>query len=99
MIGGMPRYWLPHALVQVLKKKKETGTGAYLEETRELRNQKQIFGYECKRALSLQDGSSLSTSDKVGVFGNLAHVWCGVEPGSASSSPIRVSRTTAAVPM
>lgn len=81
IIGGAPRYWLPHALVQQLKKKKETGTGAYLEETRELRNDKKIFGYEAKRVLSLPDGSSLSEDDKVGVFGNLNHVWCGIEPG------------------
>jgi HK97 family phage major capsid protein len=83
LIGDAPRYWLPHSLVQQLKKKKETGTGAYLDEAKELRNQKQIFGYEAKRVLSLPDGISpvLATDDKVAIFGNLKHVWCGTEPG------------------
>ncbi len=31
--------------------------------------------------LSLPDGSALSANDKVGIFGNLGHVWCGTEPG------------------
>lgn len=80
IITGAPQYWLPHALVQVLKGKKD-GTGRYLDEARELRNDKTIFGYGRQRVLSLPDGTALSASDKVGVFGNLAHVWCGVEPG------------------
>lgn len=80
IIGGAPRYWLPHALVQQLKKKKD-GMNNYLDEAKELRNGKQVFGYEAKRVLSLPDGTSLAAADKVAVFGNLAHVWCGYEPG------------------
>lgn len=80
IITGAPQYWLPHSLVQKLKAQKD-GTGNYLDESRELRNQKQIFGYGAQRTLSLQDGSSLSAADKVAVFGNLKHVWCGTEPG------------------
>ena len=80
IITGAPQYWLPHALKQVLKGKKD-GTGRYLDETRELRNENKIFGHGCQRVLSLPDGSSLASTDKVAVFGNLAHVWCGVEPG------------------
>lgn len=80
IIGGAPQYWLPHKLVQVLKGKKD-GMGQYLEECRELRNNRKIFGYNTQRVLSLPDGSSLAAADKVGVFGNLGHVWCGVEAG------------------
>jgi HK97 family phage major capsid protein len=80
IIGGAPRYWLPHALVQQLKKKKD-GMNNYTDEARELRNSKQVFGYEAKRVLSLPDGTSIAAADKVAVFGNLAHVWCGYEPG------------------
>lgn len=80
IITGAPQYWLPHAMVQKLKAQKN-GTGEYLDESRELRNQKNIFGYGAQRTLSLQDGSTLSALDKVAVFGNLKHVWCGTEPG------------------
>jgi HK97 family phage major capsid protein len=81
LIDGAPQYFLPHAFVQALKKKKEVGTGAYLDEAKELRSQKQIFGYGVQRTLSLPDGTALSTGDKVGIFGNLKYVWCGYEPG------------------
>jgi hypothetical protein len=80
IIGGAPRYFLPHRFVQSLKKKKENGTGAYLDEAKELRNSKSIFGYGVSRVLSMPF-STLATNDKVAIFGNLAHVWCGVEPG------------------
>jgi HK97 family phage major capsid protein len=80
IITGAPQYWLPHSLVQKLKAQK-SGTGEYLDESRELRNQKQIFGYGAQRVYSMQDGSSLSAGNKVAVFGNLKHVWCGTEPG------------------
>ncbi len=82
IIGGAPQYFIPHALMQELKKKKDT-TGVYLDESRELRNQKKIFGYSAQRVLSLPDGISpaLALDDKVGIFGNLGHVWCGFEPG------------------
>lgn len=80
IITGAPQYWLPHALVQTLKGIKD-GTGRYMEEANELRNDKTIFGYNRQRVLSLPDGSSLAALDKVGIFGNLAHVWCGTEPG------------------
>ncbi len=82
IIGGAPQYWLPHALVQTLKGKKD-GVGAYLDEARELRNLKKIFGYNAQRVLSLPDGISpaLALNDKVAIFGNLQHVWCGVEGG------------------
>ena len=81
IITGVPQYVLPHALIQNLKKKKETGTGAYLDEAKELRNLKSIFGYRARRGLSLPNGTSLASGDKVGIFGNLQHVWCGVEAG------------------
>src|SRR5206468_402113 len=41
LIDGAPQYFLPHAMVQTFKKKKN-GIGDYLPETRELRNDKQI---------------------------------------------------------
>lgn len=80
IISGAPQYWLPHALVQALKAKKD-GNQVYLDEARDLRNGQKIFGYGAQRVLSLPDGTSLAQNDKVGVFGNLAHVWCGIEPG------------------
>lgn len=80
IIAGQPRYWIPHAMKQVLKGITD-GTGRYMDETRDLRNNSTIFGYGASRVLSLPDGTALSAADKVAVFGNLAHVWCGVEPG------------------
>lgn len=80
IITGAPQYWIPHAMKQTLKGIKD-GTGRYLDETRDLRNDSQIFGWGAQRVLSLPNGSSLAQNDKVAVFGNLAHVWCGVEPG------------------
>ncbi len=80
MLGGVTRYYLPHALKQALKKKKES-TGAYLEEARELRNQGKIFAYEACTTLSLPNGTSLAQDDKVAIFGNLSRVFCGIEPG------------------
>jgi HK97 family phage major capsid protein len=80
MLGGVTRYYLPHALRQELKKKKETGTGAYLDEARELRNQGKIFGYEACTTLSLPNGSGLAANDKVAILGNLARVFVGIEP-------------------
>jgi HK97 family phage major capsid protein len=80
IITGAPRYFIPHAMKQVLKGLKD-GTGRYLDETHDLRNNSQIFGWGVDRVLSLPDGTSLAQNDKVAVFGNLAHVWCGVEPG------------------
>ena len=52
-----------------------------MDESRELRNNSQIFGYGASRVLSLPDGTALTAADKVAVFGNLGHVWCGIEPG------------------
>ena len=83
LLGGAARFYLPHALRQQMKKAKETGTGAYLEEARELRNEGKIFGYEACTTLSLPNGTSpaLAADDKVAIFGNLARVFVGVEPG------------------
>jgi len=80
LVSGMARFWIPHALRVALMVKKETGTGAYLDEARELRNNRKIFGYEAKRALSLPAAGPFATGDKVAVFGDLSYVWCGVEP-------------------
>lgn len=80
MLGGAPRFYLPHHLRQELKKK-QNGTGDYLAETRELRNEAKIFGYEAVTTLSLPSGSGLATGNKVAIFGNLARVFCGVEGG------------------
>ena len=80
LITGTPRYFVPHAMKQTLKGAKD-GTGRFLDEAKDLRSNSEIFGYGCSRVLSLPDGSSLSAGDKVAVFGNLQHVWCGTEPG------------------
>lgn len=80
IVSGQARFWIPHKLRHQLRKKKD-GNSIYLDEARELRNQKKIFGYDAKRVLSMPDGSSLSTGDKVAIFGDLSYVWCGVEPG------------------
>jgi hypothetical protein len=80
IVTGSPQYWLAHALKQSLKKKKD-GIQNYTPEARELRSESKIFGYGAQRVLSLPDGTASSAADKVAVFGNLAFVWCGVEPG------------------
>ena len=82
MITGVARYWTPHRLENQLRKAKEDdSSNVYLDEARKLRNDGKIFGYENRNALSLPDGTSLAVNDKVAVFGNLAHVWAGIEPG------------------
>lgn len=81
MLGGAPRYYLPHHLRQELKKKTETGTGAYLDEAKELRNTGKIFGYEACTTLSLPTSSALAENDKIAIFGNLARVFVGLEGG------------------
>jgi HK97 family phage major capsid protein len=84
LIGGAPQYWIAHAFMQAMKKKKETGTGAYMDEAKELRSLKQIFGYHAQRVLSLPTTAALASGGsgtKVAVFGNLGYVWCGYEPG------------------
>lgn len=80
MLGGAPRFYLPHHLRQELKKK-QNGTGDYLAEARELRSESKIFGYEAVTTLSMPSGSGLAAGNKVAIFGNLARVFCGVEGG------------------
>lgn len=80
MIAGGPQYWMPHAMKQALKKTKD-GINNYTPEARELRSDSQIFGWGTQRVLSLPDGTALSASDKVAIFGNLGHVYAGVVPG------------------
>ena len=80
IITGTPRFYLPHAMKQTLKGAKD-GTGRFLDEAKDLRSNSEIFGYGASRVLSLPDGSALSAGDKVAIFGNLQHVWCGTEPG------------------
>jgi HK97 family phage major capsid protein len=80
MLGGAPRFYLPHHLRQELKKKK-SGTGEYLDESRELRNEGKIFGYEAVTTLSMPSGVGLAAGNKVAIFGNLARVFCGLEGG------------------
>lgn len=80
IVSGIAQYWIPHKLKMNLIKIKD-GQGRYLDEARELRNSRQIFGYNARRVLSLPDGTSLAANDKVALFGDLSYVWCGVEPG------------------
>ena len=50
--AGVARFWLPHKLRGALMNQKD-GNGAYLDEARELRNARKVFGFESKRVLTL----------------------------------------------
>jgi HK97 family phage major capsid protein len=75
---GVARFWLPHKLRGSLMVKKDS-TSVYLDEARELRNSRQIFGFDAKRVLTLP--TAPVTGQKYAIFGDLSYVWCGVEPG------------------
>ena len=80
IINGGPQYWIPHQMKQALKKITD-GIQNYTPEARELRSESKIFGWDTQRVLSLPDGTALSAADKVAIFGNLGHVFCGLVPG------------------
>ena len=94
IITGMPQYWLPHALVQALKKKTD-GTGRYLDEARELRSDKQIFGYGRQRVLSLPTGAAVAAADKAASSATLPTSGAARSPASAWTSSTKRRSTTA----
>jgi hypothetical protein len=81
IIGGAPRYFLPHSLVQELKAKKETGTGAYLDEAKELRNSKSTPAF--RQATRLP-------------FSEISHT-CGVVTSQGSASRFSIRRRSMTV--